>query len=185
MTAMNKTVLSPLSLEPPIRREFNAAYHRMLPYGGSFFDTTDQVTVGANLVNVISYNTSVLSDGVKVVSGNQITFDYPGWFVVSFSAQFDKASASAEEVDIWLRQDGVDVPWSNTVVNLAGSNAEIVAAWEWMVRVSPGTYVQIAWSSPASDAEVHARPAGTGPVRPAVPSVILNVWSVFGFSVTS
>lgn len=185
MIAVNKTVLAPLSLEPPIRREFNTAYHRMLPYGGSFYDTTDQLTVGANQVNIMSYNTTVLSDGVKIVSGNQITFGYPGWFVVSFSAQFDKASSNSQEVDIWLRQNGVDVPWSNTIVNLAGSNAEIVAAWEWMVRADVGSYVQIAWSSPATDAEVLARPAATGPVRPAVPSVILNVWPVFGFSVTS
>lgn len=182
---MAKTVLGPLSLDPPVRRELNAVYHRMLPYGGSFYDTADQVTVGANLVNTLSYNVSVLSDGVFIDSGTKISFKFSGWYVVSFSAQFDKASAGVEEVDVWLRVDGTDVPFSNTIVNLAGSNAEIVAAWDWMVQAYAGTYAQIMWSSPASDVEVHARAAGTSPVRPAVPSVILNVWPVFGFSVTS
>ena len=185
MIVVGKTVLSPLGLDPSIRRELNTVYHRMLPYGGSFYDTTDQVTVGANLVNIMSFNTTVLSDGVFVDSGDQIKFSFSGWYVVSFSAQFDKTSANAEEVDIWLRKNGVDVDYTNTIVNLAGSNVEIVAAWDWMVQAVAGDYVQIAWSSPATDAEVHARSAGTSPTRPAVPSVILNVWPVFGFSVTS
>jgi hypothetical protein len=183
--ATAKSFVNARAVEPGLRREIAAIYHRMLPYGGSFYDTNDQVTVGANQVNTISYDTTVLSEGVFVRNSDEITFDFPGWFVVSFSAQFDKPSANAAEVDIWLRKNGSNVDWTNTIVNLSGSNAEIVAAWEWMVRVVPGDYVQICWSSPASDVEVHARPAGSSPTRPAVPSIIVNVWPVFGFSVTS
>lgn len=181
----NKSFINGQSLSPEVRREISAIYHRMLPYGGSFYDTTDQMTVGANQVNIMGLNTTVLADGVSVVSGNRITFSYAGWFLISFSAQFDKASSNSQEVDIWLRKNGVDVDWSNTIINLAGSNAEIVASWDWAVRAAPGDYYQIAWSSPATDAEVHSRPAGTSPTRPAVPSVIVNVWPMFGFSVTS
>lgn len=180
-----KSFINAQAVEPKLRREIAAIYHRMLPYGGSFYDTTDQVTVGANLVNTMSLNTTVLADGVQIRNSDEITFDFPGWFVVSFSAQFDKASANEQEVDIWLRKNGVDVDWSNTIVNLSGSNAEIVAAWDWAVRANAGDYVQICWSCPATDAEVHARPAGTSPTRPAVPSIIVNVWPMFGFSVTN
>lgn len=183
--ATGKSFINGQSLSPEVRREIAALYHRMLPYGGSFYDTTDQVNVGASQVNIMSLNTTVLADGVLIRNSDEITFQFPGWYVVSFSAQFDKASANEEEVDIWLRKNGVDVDWSNTIINLSGSNAEVVAAWDWAVRANAGDYYQIAWSCPASDAEVHARPAGTGPVRPAVPSVIVNVWPMFGFSVTS
>jgi len=180
-----KTLVNARAVEPGMRREIAAIYHRMLPYGGSFYDTTTQATVGANQVNKMSFNETVLNDGVFIDNGTKITFLYPGWFAVSFSAQYDKASSNSVEVDTWLRKNNVDVPWTNTIVNLAGSNAEIVASWEWMVRAVPGDFVEICWSSPASDVVVLARAAGTGPVRPAVPSIILNVWPVFGFSVTS
>lgn len=180
-----KSFINAQSLSPEIRREINALYHRMLPYGGSFYDTTTQATVGANLVNTIGINTQVLADGVEITNSDRITFNVPGWFVISFSAQFTKASSNSEEVDIWLRKNGSDVDWSNTIINLAGSNAENVAAWDWAVRANVGDYYQIVWSSPAADVEVLARAAQTGPVRPAVPSIIVNVWPVFGFSVTS
>lgn len=180
-----KSFINARALQPEIRRELSTVYHRMLPYGGSFYDTTDQVTVGANQVNLMSYNTTVLADGVFVSNSNRVNFSFPGWYIISFSAQFDKPSANAAEIDVWLRKNGTNVNWSNTVVNVAGSNAEIVASWDWAVRPDAGDYFQIAWSSPATDVEVHARPAGTSPTRPAVPSVILNVWPVFGFSVTS
>lgn len=180
-----KTLVNARAVEPGLRREIAAIYHRMLPYGGSFFDTTDQVSVGADLMNIVEYDTTVLSDGVAIDGGSKITFQFPGWYVVSFSAQLEKPSANAAEVDIWLRKNGANVDWTTTAVWLAGSAARKVAAWDFMVDARLGDYYELAWSSAAADVELHASPAASSPDRPGIPSVILNVWPVFGFSVTS
>jgi hypothetical protein len=183
--AVSKSFVNARAVEPGLRREIAAIYHRMLPYGGSFYDDDDQVTAGSDLMNIMSFGETVLSAGVQIDGGTKIRFEFPGWYVISFSAQLEKPSANAAEVDIWLRKNGANVDWSNTAVWLAGSAARKVAAWDFMVDARLGDYYELAWSSAANDVELHASPAASSPDRPGIPSVILNVWPVFGFSVTS
>lgn len=177
---LGKSFQSAFELEAPIRRELGLVYKRMLPYGGSFYDTTTQTNAGATSENLMSLNTVVMSDGVELESGTKLRFKFPGWFMVTFSAQFEKASGNSAEVDVWLKENGTNVDHSNTVLTLAGSSAKVVAAWDWAVYAKVDDYVELAWSSAATDMRILSRAAQTGPTRPAVPSVIVNVVPIFG-----
>jgi len=146
-------------------------------YLGSFFDTTTQTNPVASTANLMTFNTTDISNGVSVVAGSQITFANPGIYNVQFSAQLDRTSGgTAEDIDIWLRNNGVNVSQSNTKLTLVANSGHLVAAWNWYVTVTaPGDYYELVWSSPETSIQLQAVPADTVPTRPAVPSIILTV----------
>jgi hypothetical protein len=150
---------------------------------GSFYDTTTQTLSSANTAQAMSMNQStngvggVIAQGVSVVSGSRITFAAAGVYNIQFSAQMDKTDAGSDDASIWLRQNGADVAWSNTNITLDATKRS-VAAWNFMISVNAGDYVQLMWSTPDVNMRILAGAAGTNPTRPAIPSLILTVQQV-------
>jgi hypothetical protein len=90
--------------------------------------------------------------------------------------QLEKTGGSGNFIiDIWLRKNGVDIPDTAGKVVLTGSaNASpIVAAWNYLLDLAGGDYVQLMWSTSNNNAIIIAE----GPVapHPGVPSSILTV----------
>lgn len=146
-------------------------------YFGSFYHTASMLNTTPGTANTMSLNTTDISNGV-IISGSindKIKFTNTGVYDIQFSAQLDKTSAGADFITyIWIRQNELDIPISNTAVTvLGGSNAKTVAAWNWFVNVSANDYVQLMWASIAADARIQydASPA----YGPAVPSLIVTV----------
>ena len=142
---------------------------------GSFFDTTTQTNPTASLANAMRFNTTDFSNGVSIVNNSRITIDSVGVYNIQFSAQLDKTDSGSDQIDIWLRKNGVNVDNSNTTAELAGNNVEEVAAWNWLVNSNSGDYYEIMWSSADTDIRLLARGTQSTPLRPAIPSVILTV----------
>jgi hypothetical protein len=150
-------------------------------YYGAFLDDTTQTAVSANTAYPVKFNTTDLSNGVTVVndgSGNptRVTLANTGIYNVQFSLQLEKTGGSGNFIiDIWLRKNGVDIPDTAGKVVLTGSaNASpIVAAWNYLLDLAGGDYVQLMWSTTNNNAVIIAE----GPVapHPGVPSSILTV----------
>lgn len=145
-------------------------------YYGSFYHTASMLNTVPGTPNTMSLSTTDLSNGV-IISGSindKIKFLNSGIYDVQFSAQLDKTSAGADFIIyIWIRQNDLDVPISNTAVTtLGGSNAKTVASWNWFVSASAGDYVQLMWASDASDARIQYNASPT--YGPAVPSLIVT-----------
>lgn len=145
-------------------------------YYGSFYHTASMLNTVPGTPNTMSISTTDLSSGV-VISGSindKIKFLNSGIYDLQFSAQLDKTSAGADFIIyIWIRQNELDVPISNTAVTtLGGSNAKTVAAWNWFVSASANDYVQIMWASDAADARIQYNASPT--YGPAVPSLIVT-----------
>ena len=145
-------------------------------YYGSFFDTTTQTAAAVNTPYAMRLNTTAESNQIAVVSGSRITFKNRGTYNVQFSAQLDQTSGASHNIYIWLRKNGVDVPNSSSVVAIQGTTAELVAAWNFIVTVLGGDYVQIMWA--VSDTRVHIVAAPANAFSPAIPSVIATAVSV-------
>jgi hypothetical protein len=145
-------------------------------YYGSFYHTASMLNTVPGTPNTMSLSTVDLSNGV-IISGSikdKIKFLHSGIYDIQFSAQLDKTSAGADfQTYIWIRQNDLDVPTSNTAVTvLGGSNAKTVASWNWFVSASANDFVQLMWASDASDARIQYDPAP--PYGPAVPSLIVT-----------
>jgi hypothetical protein len=145
-------------------------------YYGSFYDTTTQTAAAINTPYAMQLNTTAEANQVGVTSGSRITFNNRGTYNVQFSAQLDQTSGSSHSIYIWLRKNGVDVPNSSSVVVVQGTTAELVAAWNFIVTVLAGDYVQIMWAVSNTAVQIVAAPATA--FSPAIPSVIATAVSV-------
>ncbi|MFN6316131.1 MAG: hypothetical protein ACK4VJ_05715 [Rhodoluna sp.] len=144
-----------------------------LGYFGSFFDLTTQTNDAA--VNVMRYdNSDVHNDGVSIVDGSKIVIANPGTYNIQFSAQITRLSGgNSSEINIWLRQNGVNYPASDTTLTVQANAHKIVAAWNFFATTTnPNEYFEIVWASDEPSMELLYK-AGNG--SPDIPSVILTV----------
>jgi hypothetical protein len=159
--------LQALSLVPPPKQSRNPRY-------GSFYDTTSQTAAAINTAYAMTFNTSDLSYGVtRGTPTSRIYVDTPNVYNVQFSAQLDKTAGGVGLVWIWLRKNGVNIPDSAGQIRVQGNNAEVLAAWNYLVQLNAGDYVEIMWE--VDDTSVIILAEAATAVHPSVPSVILTV----------
>jgi hypothetical protein len=150
-------------------------------YYGAFQDTTSQTAASINTAYAVKFNTIDLSNGVTIVndgSGNptRVTLANTGIYNIQFSLQLEKTGGSGNMIaDIWIRKNGVDVPSTTGKIVLTGSaNASpVVAAWNYVLDLVAGDYVELMWSTTNTNVEIVAASA-TAP-HPSIPSSILTV----------
>ena len=128
----------------------------------------------ANVSQSMNFETTDISEGVTIVSNSQITLANSGTYNIQFSAQL-LADAGADNVWIWLKKNGTNVPGTAGHVILA-NNDELIASWNYVVNAAASDYYELVWQSTAGDAILLAEPA-SGNI-PSVPSVILTVTQV-------
>ena len=154
---------------------------------GSYYDTTTQTPAVINTAYPITLNNvaSKINDGslqygvyVDPVVTSRVYVDIAANYNIQFSLQLTSSSASAKNVDIWLRVNGVDVPDSATTITLTGNNVNTVAAWNFLVNLSLGDYFELVWASDSTDVSI--RSVAAAAPRPAIPGVILTVTSLVG-----
>lgn len=152
---------------PPPKQSRNPRY-------GSFYDTTTQTAAAINTAYAMTFNTSDLSYGVtRGTPTSRIYVDTPNVYNVQFSAQLDKTAGGVGLVWVWLRKNGVDVPDSAGQIRIQGNNAEVLAAWNYLVQLNAGDYIELMWE--VDDTSVIILAEAASAVHPSVPSVILTV----------
>lgn len=140
------------------------------------YDTTVQANSAA--VNLVKYNTPVISDGISIVDLTKITFAHAGRYNIQFSLQMDKLDSGTDEFELWLVKNGVNVPFSNTKITSVGNNDKFVASWNFVEGVLVGDYLELAWHSIDTEMRIFYNAEATNPARPAIPSAILTVTQV-------
>jgi hypothetical protein len=154
-----------------------------LGYYGSFYDLTDQPLVSTTTEQVISIGSTAEQNGVTIVNGDEITFANAGTYSLTFSVQITNLANSVEKATFWLKTNNVDYPDSATEIDLqprkaAGNPNRQVLTVNYVATATAGQQVQIYWSGTSTDLTVETLPAGTSPVSPAVPSIILTAVQV-------
>jgi hypothetical protein len=121
-------------------------------------------------------NTDSDSNGVRITSGSKITFDHDGVYNLQFSAVFTSNNASSNDVNVWFDKNGSTLADSNTILTVAGqSNA--VAAWNYVLKLYTGDFIQLYWNSPESTMKIEYLPTQSV-VIPATPSLIVTATQV-------
>ena len=144
------------------------------PRYGSFYDTTTQTAAAINTAYGMTFNTTDLSTGVYVGSPtSRIYVDRSNVYNVQFSTQLDKTAGGVGLVWIWLRKNGVDVPDSAGQIRVQGNNAETLAAWNYVIQLNAGDYIELMWEVDDTSVQLLAEVASA--IHPSIPSVILTV----------
>lgn len=141
---------------------------------GSFCDTTIQTAAAINTAYAMTFNTTEISNGVYVgTPTSRIYVDTDNVYNFQFSAQIDKTAGGVGLIWVWLRKNGVNVPNSTGQIRIQGNNAEILAAWNYIIQLAPGDYIELMWE--VDDTSIELLYEAASAVHPAVPSVILTV----------
>jgi hypothetical protein len=142
---------------------------------------TSSLTVPAtNTAYTMSYSTVDFSLGGITISGSwsdKIKIADTGIYNIQFSAQTAKSTGTTSDVSIWLAKNGVEIPYSNTVVTLAGgANDVAIPAWNFFVSATAGDYYQLLFATTNTNTSIKYTASGSvSPAGPAVPSIILTV----------
>jgi hypothetical protein len=151
-----------------------------VPKYASYYDTTTQTVVSGGS-KAMQFNTSNFYAGITIANdllGNptRITVDETGTYNIQFSAQVVRVSGGSQKrVVIWVKTNGVDVPWSATVATVEANSHQTVIGWNFFIYMTNAQYSEIWWSQ---DDEITFATEPSSLTYPNVPSIILTVSKV-------
>ena len=163
---------------------YGSGVHLSFPYG-QFQSQTDQTAAAIDVAYAITYDASDFTGGVTLSSGSRLTVPTEGVYTVTFSIQFKNTTNATQDIDIWLRKNGTDIPDTNSRFSIvarkgAGNPSHLIATTSIMVELAVSDYVQVMWHVTDTGVSMEHFPAvtavpGTTPAHPATPSVIVQV----------
>lgn len=169
----------------PVSMTASASY---VPYG-SFQDLTTQSITSTTTAYPMSFNTLDFALGLTLVDSTKIKAEYSGLYNIQFSSQFANADSQLQDVSVWFRKNGTNVPNSNgefTINNRHGSiDGGLIATFNIFLELAKDDYFEIMWSGTNTLVSMKYLAAKTSPTRPATPSVICTVSYVSANSFTT
>lgn len=165
--------------------KWNQLHYQSVPYYGAFQDTTTQSIASTTVAYPITLNTVDFSHGVRLDPNysSRIIFDHPGVWNIQWSGQFTNTNTSgSQDISVWLRKNGIDVPGSAGHVTIASSHGgtpgATIASWNYFVSVAADDYLELVWHADDVAVALTAYAAGSSPVVPTAASVIVTVEQV-------
>lgn len=146
-------------------------YPRM--YYGSFSDKQTQTAAAINTPYAVKLRTTDIASGHHVSNETRVVAEVSGAYNYQFSLQVASSSASAKDIWIWARKNGVDVPDSTTRVSVTGNGEYRAPAWNFVFPMAANDYFELMWAVSDTTLAIVA-PAATS-FCPAIPSAILTV----------
>ena len=134
----------------------------------------------ATTAQAMILTTTVASYGVELdgVNTSRVKATVAGVYNFQFTAQLLNYTVTEDNVTMWFKQNGVDIPFSAGVVQVNGKHGSSpgsgIDGWNLIVNMNVNDYIEIYFSSLTGETVVATFPAGTAPVTPISPSLILT-----------
>lgn len=115
---------------------------------------------------------------LSVTNTSRVICTTAGVYNFMFSAQMLNFTTSEDNVTLWFKKNGTDIPFSAGIVQVNskhGSNpgAQIIT-WNLIVDMNVADYIELYFTSDTGNTVCATYPAGTAPVHPISPSIILT-----------
>ena len=123
---------------------------------------------------------TTVSNGVFIdpTDKTKIVHSIAGIYNIQFSIQMLTFDGTIDNVTIWFRLNGVDIPYSAgiaTVPGIHGGNpGTAIISWNLVQPMNAGDYIQLIFASLTGNTVAATYPPGVAPVHPASPSIILT-----------
>jgi hypothetical protein len=120
------------------------------------------------------------SNGVSINTTDRTKIDFAvdGIYNVAFSVQMLTYDTVIDNVTIWWRQNGVDIPYSAGIATVPSVHGGIagtaIISWNLVLPINAGDNMQLMFASDTGNTVCATYPAGTVPVHPVSPSVIVT-----------
>ncbi len=146
------------------------------PYGA--FSSDQDQTATVNTATLMTLNTTDFSNQVSI-SSSKITVVNAGIYNLQFSAQFQNTDTAFQDVYIWLRQNGVDIPGSTGFISVpnrhAGTDGHSIIGWNYFLNMAASDYIEIYWSVPNVAVTIQHLAASGTPTKPSTQSVVATM----------
>ena len=139
-----------------------------------------QGVASSTVALAVPMDTTDTSNGVSfdLANPSHIVFDIAGYYNIQFSCQLLNFTTSEDNVTFWFRQNGVDVPYSAGISEVAPKHGSApgasIISWNIVLPVNTADYIQLMYASNTGNTVLATYPPGTAPVHPTSPSVILT-----------
>jgi len=154
-----------------------------LGYYGSFYNTTDQPLSSTTSAQAVNLNSTAEASGVSITNSSEIRFTYAGTYSITFSMQLTNIGNSIAKAIVWLKKNGIDIADSSSEIDLQARknstepNRQILTV-NYVMTLAANDYLQVFFAGDSLDLKIETLPAGTSPVSPQVPSIILTATQV-------
>ena len=115
---------------------------------------------------------------LSVTNPTRVVCTTAGVYNFMFSAQILNFTSAEDNVTLWWKKGGVDIPYSAGVgqVNAkhGSSPGAVILTWNIIVNMNVTDYVELYFASQTGNSVCATYPAGTAPVHPISPSIILT-----------
>lgn len=163
---------------------YGSGIHLTFPYG-QFQSQTDQTAAAIDVAYAITYDASDFTGGVTLSSGSRLTVPAAGVYNVTYSLQFKNATNDVQDIDIWLRKNGTDIPDTNSRFSISprkssGNPSHLITTTSVMAELAANNYVEVMFHVTSTSVSLEHFPAvtysaGVSPAHPATPSAIVQV----------
>lgn len=146
---------------------------------GAFHDETTQ-TAAANTATAITFSNTDYTNNVYIGSPtSRIYFNKAGIYSVAFSIQTENTATAVDDITLWFKINGVDVPTSSGIFGTVGKHGSIngkgLFGWTAFYSFNAGDYLQMYWATTGGHTSLTTYPIGVAPVHPLSPSVAINI----------
>jgi hypothetical protein len=159
----------------------NGGAYLQMPHAMLMSDQ-DQSSGGTTVANQLSFNQPVITQGIEVRNTDEIWFELPGQYLVTFTLQVTNRDNAEHVFEVWAGFNGSNYPLSNTRFDIPPRKSSDV--WSHIVPAITGIftvtnpdtdYLTIKWWASSTDVFIEHYAAGTSPTRPEIPSVIMTI----------
>lgn len=143
--------------------------------------TEVQGTGSATTIAKLLFNNTDYSSGVSIDATDQtkVVFSQAGIYNIQFSAQLLNFTTTDDNITIWMRVNGVDIPASAGLTQVnpkhGGSPGAVLVSWNFVYQFAINNYLQVVWTSDTGDTVIATYPSSSvAPIHPTSPGVILT-----------
>lgn len=153
------------------------AWHDLSTQTATVASTIYPVQIGGVLDYVSNFSI------VTGVNGpTQITATNAGLYNFQYSLQLSNPTASISDTTVWWRQNGVDLVNTSSTIGIQAKHGSIdglvILSMNVFLQLAAGDNVEMYWQSDIAGCQIVTLPAGTSPVNPVSPGVIVTVMEV-------
>jgi len=149
------------------------------PYG-AYQSQITQTVATINTPTLIYLEVADYENGTYKTAGDGIHVEKSGIYNLQFSAQVTNDNANAKDAAIWIRKNGTDFPYSNSVFSIVGTHGGqpgyAVVAANFFIQLASEDYVELWWSTNSTDVTLNTLPPITSPfITPGAPAVVCTL----------
>lgn len=149
-----------------------------MPKYGAFQYLGTQSVTDITQAYVMPWDTTDFSNDVTRSNTTRIVFPTRGVYDIQWSGQFTNTSSLPQDINVWLRINGVDVPGSTGNVYIpgkhAGGDGHIIVGWNYFLEFQAESYLELVWSSSSTLISLRSDLEPGLPTKPTTAALILT-----------